>query len=211
MAIAFVHGTHSAPKFEAGAVELALRMYRGVIATFLATVVAITILLSVFSITAPKNSFGPSVFGHQMLIVRSGSMGPIFPTGSVVGIQSVSAAEANKIQEGTIVAFRSLANPDILITHRVVSRLTPLTKYTVAGTAQYVTKGDANAAEDGTILTASRIVGKYSFSVPRAGYVLVAIEKGRLLFSLLIAFMFASIAVMLSQWARKSTETKEIQ
>ena len=211
MAIAIVHGTHSTQKFETSAVELALRVYRGVIATFLTAVVAITILLSVLSITAPKNSFGPSLFGHQMLIVRSGSMGPVFATGSVVGIKSVNAAEANTIPVGSIVAFRSLANPDILITHRVVSRLTPLTKYTVPGTTQFVTKGDANTAEDGTILTASRIVGKYSFSVPHAGYVLVAIEKGRLLFSLLIAFIFASIAVMLSHWARQSTEPKENQ
>ena len=211
MTIAFVHGIQTATTSPAGAVERALRLYRGVIATFLGVVVAITILLSVFSIAAPKNSVGPSIFGHQMLVVRSGSMGPIFHTGSIVAIKSVDAADADNIEEGTIVAFRSLANPDILITHRVVSRLTPVTKYTIAGTAQFLTKGDANLAEDGTILTASRIVGTYSFSVPRAGYAIVAIEGGRLLFSLLVAFMFASIALMLSQWAHKAPKSKEIQ
>ena len=211
MAIAFVHRTHETHTSDFSAIEYALRMYRGVIAVFLASVVGITIVLAAFSIVAPKNSFGPSIFGHQMLVVRSGSMGPIFHTGSIVAIKSVDAADADNIEEGTIVAFRSLANPDILITHRVVSRLTPVTKYTIAGTTQFLTKGDANFAEDGTILTASRIVGTYSFSIPRAGYAIVAIEGGRLLFSLLVAFMFASIALMLSQWAHKAPKSKEIQ
>jgi signal peptidase I len=173
--------------------------------------VGITILLSVLSIAAPKNSFGPKILGHQLLVVRSGSMGPVFPVGSVVGIASITPAQANNIAIGSIVAFRSLANPDILITHRVISRLTPAAGATAAEPVQYVTKGDANAAEDGTILTASRIVGTYSFSVPRAGYVLFAIQKGRLLVTFLIAFIFASIAVMLSHWAFESTKTKENQ
>lgn len=211
MAIAFVHHTHETRTSDFSAVEQALRLYRGVIAAFLASVVGITILLSILSITAPKNSFGPKILGHQMLVVRSGSMGPVFPTGSVVAISSTTAAEANNIPVGTIVAFRSLANPDILITHRVISRLTPAASSHVAEPAQYVTKGDANAVEDATILTASRIVGTYSFSVPRAGYVLVAIQKGHLLVTFLIAFIFASIAVMLSHRAFEPTETKENQ
>jgi len=211
MAIAFVHRTHETQTSDVSAVEYALRMYRGVIAVFLASVVGITILLSVLSIAAPKNSFGPKILGHQLLVVRSGSMGPVFPVGSVVGIAAITPAQANNIAIGSIVAFRSLANPDILITHRVISRLTPAAGATAAEPAQYVTKGDANAAEDGTILTASRIVGTYSFSVPRAGYVLFAIQKGRLLVTFLIAFIFASIAVMLSHWAFEPTETKENQ
>ena len=211
MAIAFVHRTHETQTSDHSAIEYVLRIYRSVIAVFLASVVGITILLAAFSIAAPKNSFGPRILGHQLLVVRSGSMGPVFPTGSVVAISSITAAEANNIPVGSIVAFRSLANPNILITHRVISRLTPTAGATAAEPAQYVTKGDANAAEDGTILTASRIVGTYSFSVPRAGYALVAIQKGRLLVTFLIAFIFASIAVMLSHWAFESTETKENQ
>jgi signal peptidase len=211
MAIAFVHRTHETHTSDFSAIEYALRMYRGVIAVFLASVAGITIVLAAFSIVAPKNSFGPKVLGHQLLVVRSGSMGPVFPTGSVVGIKSISATEANQIPEGTIVAFRSLANPNILITHRVISRLTPASAATATGPAQYVTKGDANAVEDGTILTASRIVGTYSFSVPRAGYALVAIQKGRLLVTFFIAFIFASIAVMLTHWAFEPTQTKENQ
>lgn len=193
------------------AIDHAMRLYRGIMGVFLAGVVALTLFLAAFSIAAPKNSFGPTIFGRQLLVVRSGSMHPTFATGSIIGVKTISQAKANKMQVGTIVVFRSAANNDILITHRIISRLTPITRYTREGSAQFVTKGDANAAEDGTILSASRIVGEYSFSVPRAGYILTAIQQGRLLTSALVAFIFASIAVMLSHWALESTEQKENQ
>lgn len=211
MAITFVHSTHNSETQTAWVLSHVLRIYRNVIAIFLGTAVVITLLMSIFSITAPKNSVGPSVLGRQLLVVRSGSMGPVFDTGSLIGITKVSGAEAMSIPAGEIVTFRSLANPDILITHRIVNQLTAGDTGSAAATAQYITKGDANATEDGTILDSSRIVGRYSFEIPRGGYIMLAIEGGRLLASFALAFIFASIALMLTEWIEGSKNTKEIQ
>ncbi len=130
-------------------------------------------------------------------------MQPHFRTGDVAVVRNISQKEAEKLRIGDVVTFRSLANPNILITHRIVQRLS------TNSAAQYVTKGDANVVEDSTNLSSSRIVGRYMFAIPRAGYLIAALQNGQLLFTGVTAFAFASIALMLSRWAVRPVKEKE--
>ena len=47
----------------------------------------------------------------------------------------------------------------------------------VSGQAQYITKGDANNAEDSSRVTESKVVGKVLASIPYAGYLLAAAKE----------------------------------
>lgn len=131
-------------------------------------------------------------------------MEPSLRTGALAITQRISQEDAVSIPVGTVVAYRSLANPDVLITHRIIARTSNSN-----GDVQYVTKGDANVVEDSLLLSSSRVVGTLSFSVSHAGYFIAALERGQLLQLFVLAFLLVSIAVMLSKWAEKPTTTKE--
>jgi len=127
-------------------------------------VVAVLILISVFPVTGD----------HKILVVKSGSMEPAIHTGSVV---FVSPQEEYKIND--IITFAGRGGEENSITHRVVEI------EDANGKKSFVTKGDANNAEDENKITPDKIIGKVLFSVPYAGYLVVA-AKQPLGFTLLI-------------------------
>ncbi len=129
--------------------------------------VAVTVALLGLAVTVP---FGQtSILGDEffkVLIVRSGSMEPTIPVGSLIVAQ-----KQNQYGVGEIVTFKAGGE---FVTHRIVAHK--------AG--QYTTQGDANASLDSPILPSS-VIGKVSFALPYAGYV-VNFVKTPLGFSLLI-------------------------
>ena len=178
------------------------RAVRFLIGTIIAGVVFATLFLAVISVRADANAAGPHIFGRHYLVVRSGSMSPALATGSMVAIHEKTLEQNKALSIGTIVAFRSLANSEILITHRIVD------KVSINGASMYQTKGDANATADNTYLEPERILGTYSFSVPRMGFLMVALQGRRLLLTLTAAFALASISMMLSKRASLLTHKK---
>lgn len=107
------------------------------------------------------------VFGHRTLVVRSGSMRPTAPVGSLVVTRSISASA---VKVGTIVVVQpERAKRDVLPTlHRVVR---------VDRTPDGVvvrTKGDANDAVDPDPHTLRPTVLTPMFIVPRIGLVIGA-------------------------------------
>lgn len=117
----------------------------------------ITVILACIPLTVPR------VFGYEVYAVISGSMEPAIPVGSLVYIKG---AEASEIAENEIIAFYSPNNPNAIITHRVMKN------QVVSG--QFITKGDANAAEDTTPVPYDCLLGKVELSVPYAGKLLSA-------------------------------------
>ena len=113
-------------------------------------------------------SVGPRFLPYQALVVRSGSMAPAIPTGSIVFYHQVAAAN---IKVGDIVAFSKPGEPSERVTHRVF-------KIGVGSSGRYFkTKGDANAIPDDWRVPA---VGKgwvASFHVPYAGYALADLQS----------------------------------
>lgn len=89
------------------------------------------------------------------LIVRTGSMEPAVPVGSVVVIKP---ADFTKLQKDEIICFKG-SEPQ-LITHRIFD-------ITDEG---FITKGDANKVPDSSVVEKKDIIGKVVFTIPYLGY-----------------------------------------
>ena len=107
-------------------------------------------------------SFVPRLTGHELFIVRSGSMEPAIPVGSVVIVQPVPPAT---LRVGDVITFDRTEGMAITVTHRIVA----VEGNPVAPT--FRTRGDANGAEDPVTVTYAGMGGKVVASVPYLGYV----------------------------------------
>lgn len=97
----------------------------------------------------------------EVKIVKSGSMEPTIPTGSVVVV-----APAASYAAGDIVTFGRDTRTEIPTTHRILS-------VSGEGSAQtFVTKGDANEEQDPRPVARSEVLGKVWLHVPYMGYIL---------------------------------------
>ncbi|WP_449536946.1 signal peptidase I SipW [Ferdinandcohnia sp. Marseille-Q9671] len=124
------------------------------------------ILLMVFFLVSSKISGGtPKVFGKELLTVLSGSMEPAIQTGSIIAITPTEDSTIYK--EGDVITYRSLDDPNVLITHRIME------VQEVDSSIQYITKGDNNDAKDTSPIPSSNVVGEYTdFTIPFVGYIL---------------------------------------
>lgn len=99
----------------------------------------------------------PSILGHRIYIVDSGSMVPTLPIDSMIIVKETLPGE---IEKNDIVTYYS-GNTDSRVTHRVVE--------VKEGGQGFVTRGDANNTEDSSILQGDRIIGKLVYSIPYIG------------------------------------------
>jgi signal peptidase len=104
-----------------------------------------------------------TVVGYKPVAVYSGSMEPSIPVG---GLAVDRAITAHDVRVGDVITFSDPYVKGRLVTHRVIRIL-----QTPHGLA-YRTKGDANSARDPWTIRLSGQVGRVSFTVPVAGYVL---------------------------------------
>lgn len=128
--------------------------------------VCIMLLMAVFVYFLLQNRMAggvSAVAGYQMYIVEGGSMSPAFEAGSVVLVRPL---EATALQVGDIITYR---DPDperaeIIVTHRVI---------TVKPTdpVSFITRGDANDANDPLPLPAANLIGRVEFNVPYLGFI----------------------------------------
>jgi signal peptidase I len=128
----------------------------------------------------------PRAVGGQSYTVMSGSMRPAIDTGDVVVNKRISPLEA---RPGDVLTFRDPSDANRLVTHRLRSAAIR------NGTAQMVTKGDANNTVERWSVQANGSIGRVTYRVPRLGYVL-AWGGGRTGKLLLIAVP----ALLLAMW-----------
>lgn len=95
--------------------------------------------------------------GYKPFIVLSGSMEPNIMTGDMV---IVKVTDANKLEKGEIVAFKS---GDSVVTHRIID-ITEEDNQKV-----FVTKGDNNNTEDRDKVTLNQVEGKCIKRIPKLG------------------------------------------
>ena len=100
----------------------------------------------------------PRLLGYHIYSVISGSMEPAIPTGSLVYIQETEPAE---IETGDVIAFYGNMDSSSIITHRVTDNRIVM--------GEFITKGDANQAEDMNPVPYENFIGKVVRSVPAAG------------------------------------------
>ncbi|MGH3632094.1 MAG: signal peptidase I [Sciscionella sp.] len=133
-------------------------------------------------------TIGPRLLPYQALVVRSGSMAPTIPTGSVAFYRKV---QASNVKVGDVIVFSKPGDSSERVTHRV---------YQIgnASTGRYfVTKGDANGAPDDWRVPAVGTGWRESFHVPVLGYALYDLQStlGRLLLLLVPAVLLAAITL----------------
>ena len=155
----------------------------GRIASWLLVVAATIVALCLLAV-----SVGPRFFPYQALVVRSGSMSPTIPTGSIVFYKKKQAAD---VEVGDIIVFAKPGQSNEKVTHRVfrISN-SPTGRY-------FTTKGDANGAPDDWRIPAVGTGWVAAFHVPVAGYALVDLQstEARLLLLLIPAVLLGLITL----------------
>jgi signal peptidase len=166
------------------------RWYLRALSTTVTVLVALVAVLTITIAVGSKTSADGQrvVFGHPVMTIISGSMTPTIAVGDIVVDAPVTATQASDLHVGQIISFRAAPGSPEFITHRIVAVRVQ------DGAVSYITKGDANNSADSTPRPASDVVGLYSFSIPRGGYVLVAMHTPRVLVMLLASALLWIVA-----------------
>ena len=106
---------------------------------------------------------GARVVGLQVFTVLSGSMEPTYHTGSLIYVKKV---DPYTITDGQPITF--MLDENTVATHRVVGIVPDEEDPTVI---RFRTKGDANEAEDGSLVHYKNVIGTPVFTIPYLGYV----------------------------------------
>jgi len=130
---------------------------------------------------------GPRMYPFESFYVRSGSMSPTIPVGSLV---IATRAPAARLGVGDVIVFPRPDRPGTMVVHRIDAVVT-----TPAGRA-FVTKGDANASPDGWEVAATGDGWQAVYSVRRAGFVV-----GWLHIALSRRGWLGTFAVVVAVWA----------
>lgn len=135
------------------------------------------LLISFFIIaTAQSRLTGkePSILGHRLYIVESGSMLPTLKVNSMIVVKEIAPEE---IQIGDMVSYYG-ENTKTRVTHRVVD-------IKDKGNT-FITRGDANNVNDSNPLEKDRVIGKVIFSIPFLGFIFELLSKPVTIFLLAI-------------------------
>ena len=118
--------------------------------------VALVVLLAVALV-------GVRLAGIRTFTVLSGSMEPTYHVGSLIYVKKV---DPTTIRPGQVITF--MLDEDTVATHRVTAVVPDEEDPTVI---RFRTKGDANEAEDGSLVHYKNVIGTPIFSIPGLGYV----------------------------------------
>lgn len=123
----------------------------------------------------------PSIFGYRPLVVLSGSMEPSYKVGSIIYYKQV---EKSEIQIGDAITYR--LSDGSFVSHRVVGVLAD----------NYITKGDANNAQDAMPVNYSSVVGKDAkTSIPYVGYFVKIVGDNKFVIVLIVLILLAEFAM----------------
>lgn len=123
----------------------------------------LVMIMMAFVVISSKASGGePELFGYQFKTVLSGSMEPVFQTGSIIAVKP--GGDMTRFEKGDVITFMEDENK--LITHRIIDVVQS------GENVMYETKGDNNNAPDSSLVLSENVVAEYAgFTIPYAGYV----------------------------------------
>ena len=110
--------------------------------------------------------WGFRLLDYEVLVVQSGSMEPAYHVGSLVYVKEV---KLESLEVGDVITFE--LGGGVLGTHRITEVLEE------NGVLSYRTKGDANAMEDKTLVTADSLVGEVKFTIPWLGFFITYVQR----------------------------------
>jgi len=171
---------------ETAAAQEAKRSGLGLVGKILGWLVMIAAGLVVLGLLAI--TIGPRFLPYQALIVRSGSMSPTIPTGSIVFYTKI---DASKVKVGDVIVFTKPGSTNERVTHRVF-------KIGQSDTGLYaITKGDANGTPDDWRVPLAGKGWIARFHVPSVGYALVYLQStlARLLLLVIPAILLGAITL----------------
>jgi signal peptidase len=119
----------------------------------------ILLVVAVLGLVLAVN-LGPR-FGHDLVVIRGGSMEPAIQLGAVTEVSQVQPAD---LRPGDVVTLKE-AN-GVVVSHRI-TRILQLPNGTFIET-----KGDANAAVDPVLAPVADVTGRVDFSIPALGYLI---------------------------------------
>jgi signal peptidase len=130
---------------------------------------------------------------HPALAVVSESMLPTLNVGDVIIVQGLPASQINANNTtGDIVVYRSPYDPEKLIVHRAVKKVS-----NPDGTWTITTKGDNNAGSDSPFLE-SYLIGKVIARIPYVGnFVLLVNALGNFYYFIIIIIIIVNILLSL--------------
>ena len=128
-----------------------------------------TTVLVVLAVLLAVALVGVRLLGVQVFSVLSGSMEPVYQTGSLIYVKEVDYRE---LEAGDVITY--MLSEDTVSTHRIVQVVPDQDDPTVL---RYQTKGDANEAADGTLVHYKNVLGTPVFSIPYLGYLASYIQK----------------------------------
>lgn len=149
---------------------------------------AIAALVTVAVVGLLAITVGPRFLPYQALVVRSGSMSPTIPTGSVVFYRKIAATQ---VKVGQVIVFDVPGRSGLRVTHRVHRIKTgPTGRY-------FITKGDANGAPDDWHIPAVGTGWVATIHIPEIGYLLYALQStiARLLLLVIPALALGAITL----------------
>lgn len=106
---------------------------------------------------------GVRLIGFQVFTVLSGSMEPTYHVGSLIYVKSVDPFELKPLD---VITF--MLDEDTVATHRIIEVVPDENDPSVI---RFKTKGDANNAEDGSLVHYKNVIGSPVFTIPYLGYV----------------------------------------
>jgi len=122
----------------------------------------VLVALLVSSLVFAKATGGPpTIVGHRMYIVLSGSMSPAFDAGSLALVKPTAPSD---IKSGDIITYKGLGSKEQFVSHRVMA------VNELNGSITFTTKGDANDVTDPNPVQAENLVGRVTLAIPYLGY-----------------------------------------
>ena len=168
---------------------------KGMFLPALCNVLGALLILAVFVLALPVTA--PRLFGYEAYNVISGSMEPSIPVDSVIYVHSVDPEE---IEVDDVIAFN---DGDSVIAHRVVVNRATM--------GEFVTKGDANNAEDPNPVPYEALVGRVELNLPFLGkaMALYASNVGKLY--LVLTFACGVMLNILAERMREQRRVRQLQ
>ena len=130
---------------------------------------------------------GVRLFGLQVYTVLSGSMEPAYHVGALLYDKKVDPAQ---LRPGDVITF--MLDEETIVTHRIVEVVPDEEDPSVI---RFRTKGDANAAEDGSLVHYKNVLGTPVFTIPKLGYFANFVQQPP---GLYVAIAFGAVMVLLA-------------
>jgi len=177
-------------------------MFKKVIKTIGKIVLILVMLLLLVTVVGVifRNEMQLSPWGTGFFVVKSGSMEPAIPVGSIILVNAVSAGS---ISEGDIIVFFS-TNRQETVTHRVVEISDR------GGELVFTTRGDANNVNDSP-LTYRRIIGRVFFTIPGNNFIVTIFNEASFIGIAIVAIGIALCVYGVLSSFIKSQKSKRIK